>query len=132
MLQGYGNKPDANAGAFIQRGGRRFLRTGDLGCREVEGYFFAVDRLKQMINVGGFKVWPAEVANDGGALAAAQFETDVGNDNVRPVGHREVIDSEQGNRPVAGPRADSLPIAAARSSSRPAWPGRRSVGCSTR
>jgi fatty-acyl-CoA synthase len=61
VLQGYWNKPDADASAFIQRDGRRFLRTGDLGYRDAEGYFFAVDRLKRMINVSGFKVWPAEV-----------------------------------------------------------------------
>ncbi len=61
VLQGYWNKPDADVSAFIQHDGRRFLRTGDLGYRDAEGYFFAVDRLKRMINVSGFKVWPAEV-----------------------------------------------------------------------
>jgi fatty-acyl-CoA synthase len=61
VLQGYWKKPDADAGAFIQHDGRRFLRTGDLGYRDADGYFFAVDRLKRMINVSGFKVWPAEV-----------------------------------------------------------------------
>jgi fatty-acyl-CoA synthase len=61
VLQGYWNKPDADISAFIQRDGKRFLRTGDLGFRDAEGYFFAVDRLKRMINVSGFKVWPAEV-----------------------------------------------------------------------
>ncbi|CAN7726089.1 long-chain-fatty-acid--CoA ligase [Bradyrhizobium sp. LjRoot220] len=61
LLKGYWNKPDADVSAFIQRDGKRFLRTGDLGYRDAEGYFFAVDRLKRMINVSGFKVWPAEV-----------------------------------------------------------------------
>ena len=61
LLHGYWNKPDADASAFIERDGRRFLRTGDLGYRDAEGYFFVVDRLKRMINVSGFKVWPAEV-----------------------------------------------------------------------
>ena len=61
VLQGYRNKPDADVSAFIQHDGRRFLRTGDLGYRDAEGYVFAVDRLKRMINVSGFKVWPAEV-----------------------------------------------------------------------
>ena len=61
VLQGYWNRPDANASSFIERDGKRFLRTGDLGYRDAEGYFFAVDRLKRMINVSGFKVWPAEV-----------------------------------------------------------------------
>ncbi|HEX9469699.1 MAG TPA: long-chain-fatty-acid--CoA ligase [Bradyrhizobium sp.] len=61
VLQGYWKKPDANASSFIERDGKRFLRTGDLGHRDAEGYFFALDRLKRMINVSGFKVWPAEV-----------------------------------------------------------------------
>lgn len=43
--------------------GVRYLRTGDIACRNEEGYFFMADRLKRMINVSGFKVWPAEVEN---------------------------------------------------------------------
>jgi fatty-acyl-CoA synthase len=43
------------------RDGKRFLRTGDLGYADEDGYFFLVDRLKRMINVSGFKVWPAEL-----------------------------------------------------------------------
>ncbi|MDB5568378.1 MAG: putative long-chain-fatty-acid--CoA ligase [Tardiphaga sp.] len=61
VLKGYWNRPEANASAFIKLDGKRFLRTGDLGYRDRDGYFFAVDRLKRMINVSGFKVWPAEV-----------------------------------------------------------------------
>ncbi|MEY9758228.1 long-chain-fatty-acid--CoA ligase [Bradyrhizobium yuanmingense] len=61
VLQGYWNRPEADSEAFIERDGKRFLRTGDLGYRDADGYFFAVDRLKRMINVSGFKVWPAEV-----------------------------------------------------------------------
>jgi fatty-acyl-CoA synthase len=61
VLQGYWNRPQADAEAFIELAGKRFLRTGDLGYRDADGYFFAVDRLKRMINVSGFKVWPAEV-----------------------------------------------------------------------
>jgi fatty-acyl-CoA synthase len=40
--------------------GRRFLRTGDLGYYDDDGYFYIADRLKRMINVAGFKVWPAK------------------------------------------------------------------------
>jgi fatty-acyl-CoA synthase len=61
VLRGYWNRPQADAEAFIELAGKRFLRTGDLGYRDADGYFFAVDRLKRMINVSGFKVWPAEV-----------------------------------------------------------------------
>ncbi len=60
VMQGYWNRPDANAETFLNRDGVRFLRTGDLGWVDDDGYFHLVDRLKRMINVSGFKVWPAE------------------------------------------------------------------------
>jgi len=61
VLEGYWNKPDENAACFIQRDGKKFLRTGDLARIDEDGYFHFVDRLKRMINAAGFKVWPAEV-----------------------------------------------------------------------
>jgi fatty-acyl-CoA synthase len=61
VMREYWNQPEATAEAFIERDGKRFLRTGDLGYVDDEGYFFLVDRVKRMINAGGFKVWPAEV-----------------------------------------------------------------------
>jgi fatty-acyl-CoA synthase len=65
VFQGYWRHPEATARAFVtlpgDASGKRFLRTGDLGRRDEEGYFFITDRLKRMINASGFKVWPAEV-----------------------------------------------------------------------
>lgn len=61
VFLGYWNKPQASAQAFIEIDGKRFLRTGDLGRVDEDGYFFMVDRLKRMINASGFKVWPTEV-----------------------------------------------------------------------
>ena len=61
VMQGYWNNPEANSSTFIEIDGKRFLRTGDLGRVDEDGYFFMVDRLKRMINSAGFKVWPAEV-----------------------------------------------------------------------
>jgi fatty-acyl-CoA synthase len=61
VMREYWRQPEATAEAFIERDGKRFLRTGDLGYVDDEGYFFLVDRVKRMINAGGFKVWPAEV-----------------------------------------------------------------------
>jgi fatty-acyl-CoA synthase len=58
---GYWGQPQATAEAFIDIGGRRHLRTGDLGRIDADGYFFMTDRLKRMISVSGYKVWPAEV-----------------------------------------------------------------------
>ncbi len=61
VFLGYWNNPQASAASFIELEGKRFLRTGDLGRIDEDGYFFLVDRLKRMINAAGFKVWPAEV-----------------------------------------------------------------------
>src|SRR5260221_10159534 len=61
VLVGYWNNPKATAEAFVEIDGKRFFRTGDLARTDEDGYFFLVDRLKRMINVAGFKVWPAEV-----------------------------------------------------------------------
>jgi fatty-acyl-CoA synthase len=61
VFLGYWNKPEDSAQALVDINGKRFLRTGDLGRVDDEGYFFMVDRLKRMINASGYKVWPSEV-----------------------------------------------------------------------
>jgi fatty-acyl-CoA synthase len=61
VFKGYWGHPEATAAAFIEIDGKAFFRTGDLGRRDSEGYFFITDRLKRMINASGFKIWPSEV-----------------------------------------------------------------------
>lgn len=61
VFRGYWRSPDATEQAFITIDGKRFLRTGDLGYQDEDGYFFITDRLKRMINASGYKVWPAEL-----------------------------------------------------------------------
>jgi fatty-acyl-CoA synthase len=61
LMLGYWQDDEANAASFFERDGQRFFRTGDLALMDEEGYFFMRDRLKRMINVSGYKVWPAEV-----------------------------------------------------------------------
>jgi fatty-acyl-CoA synthase len=61
VFKGYWGHPEATRAAFIELDGKPFFRTGDLGRRDEEGYFFITDRLKRMINASGFKVWPSEV-----------------------------------------------------------------------
>ncbi len=61
IFRGYWKNPDATAASFVEIGGKSWFRTGDLGYRDEDGYFFIVDRLKRMINASGYKVWPAEV-----------------------------------------------------------------------
>ncbi len=58
---GYWQRPDATAAAFVDIDGVPFFRSGDIGYRDADGYFFMVDRVKRMVNAAGFKVWPAEI-----------------------------------------------------------------------
>ncbi len=57
IMKGYWNRPDDTARTL--RGG--WLHTGDIGRMDAAGYVYIVDRVKDMVNVSGFKVWPAEV-----------------------------------------------------------------------
>jgi long-chain acyl-CoA synthetase len=57
VADGYWNLPDASAAAFVDG----YLRTGDIGTMDAGGWFFIIDRLKDMINASGYKVWPREV-----------------------------------------------------------------------
>lgn len=57
VMKGYFNKPDATANAIV--GG--WLHTGDIAYADDEGYIFIVDRLKDLIIVGGLNVYPREV-----------------------------------------------------------------------
>ncbi len=61
LFEGYWCDEEKTRAAFIDIDGKRFLRTGDLGYVDADGYFFFTDRLKRMINASGYKVWPAEV-----------------------------------------------------------------------
>jgi long-chain acyl-CoA synthetase len=54
---GYWNQPEVTA-SFMRADG---FRTGDMGFMDADGWFYLVDRKKDMINAGGYKVWPREV-----------------------------------------------------------------------
>ncbi|MHA6617590.1 long-chain-fatty-acid--CoA ligase [Pseudonocardia sp. DLS-67] len=57
VVSGYWNKPEETARAIP--GGA--LHTGDVGYMDADGWFYIVDRKKDQINAGGYKVWPREV-----------------------------------------------------------------------
>ena len=61
IFLGYWRRPDADKDSFVTLRGKRFYRSGDLGWRDADNYYFIGDRLKRMINASGYKVWPAEV-----------------------------------------------------------------------
>jgi long-chain acyl-CoA synthetase len=57
VMPGYWNKPEETKGSFVGR----YFRTGDVGYMDEAGYIFIVDRIKDMINASGFKVYPRRV-----------------------------------------------------------------------
>ncbi|BBO93151.1 long-chain-fatty-acid--CoA ligase [Desulfosarcina ovata] len=57
VMKGYWNRPDESERTL--RNG--WLHSGDIGKKDEDGYVFIVDRVKDMINAAGFKIWPAEV-----------------------------------------------------------------------
>ena len=57
VVPGYWNKPEETEHALP--GGA--LHTGDVGYMDPAGWFYIVDRKKDQINAGGYKVWPREV-----------------------------------------------------------------------
>lgn len=61
IMQGYWNRPDAAKNAFADLDGTRWLRTGDVAEIDEDGFITIVDRIKDMIAVGGFKVFPSQV-----------------------------------------------------------------------
>ena len=64
ITPGYYNQPAATAEALIRdEAGQRWLRSGDLARRDRDGYYYVVDRSKDMFISGGENVYPAEVEN---------------------------------------------------------------------
>ncbi len=61
VMKGYWNNPEETAIALREHDGRQWLHSGDIAIMDEEGYLTIVDRSKDMIIVGGFKVFPREV-----------------------------------------------------------------------
>jgi len=60
VMAGYWRRTDADADVF---GADGWMRTGDIGLIDAEGYLFVLDRAKDMIISGGENIYPAEVEN---------------------------------------------------------------------
>ena len=57
VMKGYWNKPAETAAQFAGE----FLRTGDVGVMDDDGYFFIVDRIKDLIICSGYNVYPRRI-----------------------------------------------------------------------
>jgi acyl-CoA synthetase (AMP-forming)/AMP-acid ligase II len=62
MMTGYHNRPDATATAeWHDASGKRFIRTGDLGRFDAEGFLTLAGRTKDVIISGGFNIYPVDL-----------------------------------------------------------------------
>ncbi len=61
VMHGYHNMPTETANSLREWNGETWLYTGDIARMDDEGYFYIVDRKKELIKPGGFQVWPREV-----------------------------------------------------------------------
>lgn len=63
VMKGYHNMPTETANTLrdLGDGGAPWLFTGDIARMDEDGYFYIVDRKKELIKPGGFQVWPREV-----------------------------------------------------------------------
>ncbi|WP_421846470.1 class I adenylate-forming enzyme family protein [Novosphingobium sp.] len=79
MMAGYHNRPDLDA-AILWRdaAGEAYLRSGDLGYLDEEGFLHIVDRKKDMILSGGFNIFPADLEAVIGEHPAVQDVTVIG------------------------------------------------------
>ena len=61
VMKGYWKRPEETEKVFFEAGGYRWLRTGDLARMDEDGYFYIVDRVKDIIKYKGHSVYPREV-----------------------------------------------------------------------
>lgn len=62
-MTGYYKDPEATARVFFDYDGKRWLRTGDIGRLDDDGFVYFVDRKKRIIKISGHNVFPQEIEN---------------------------------------------------------------------
>ncbi|MFB0563909.1 MAG: long-chain fatty acid--CoA ligase [Candidatus Lokiarchaeia archaeon] len=61
VMKGYWNSPEETEKVFFKAGGKKWLKTGDLAWMDEKGYFYIVDRVKDIIKYKGHSVYPREI-----------------------------------------------------------------------
>jgi len=85
VMKGYINLPDETANALRNIDGRTYMYSGDVGYVDEEGFLFLCDRAKDMLIVGGFKVFSVEIEDKLSALPFVEMSAVVGkSDKARP------------------------------------------------
>ncbi len=87
VMKGYRNLPAETATALREWRGKTWMYTGDVGYMDDEGYIYLCDRAKDMLIVGGFKVFSVEVEDKLKALDLIAESAVVGTPNERRPGN---------------------------------------------
>ena len=61
LMNGYLNNPEENEKVFFDIDGVRYVRTGDFGYMDEDGFLYFVQRLKRIIKIAGISVYPKEI-----------------------------------------------------------------------
>ena len=87
LMKGYLGLPEESARAMREIDGERWMFTGDVGYMDEEGYVFLCDRAKDMLVVGGFKVFSVEVEDKLSALPMVAGSAVIGTPDKRRPGN---------------------------------------------
>lgn len=60
-MLGYLGDEEATARCFIEKNGKKFVKTGDLGYMDEDGFLFFKDRKKRLIKISGVSIFPSEI-----------------------------------------------------------------------
>ena len=105
VMQGYYKNPEATRSVLSQDG---WLRTGDLGFVDAEGYLYVTGRLKDLIILGGQNVVPANIEEIVDRVDGVRYSAAVGIENERTGSQRLHVVAEV-REPAAPPEAMSPP-----------------------
>jgi len=61
LMNGYLANPQTNERVFFEHGGKKYVRTGDFGYMDADGYLYFIQRLKRIIKISGISVYPKEI-----------------------------------------------------------------------
>ncbi|MFB0561916.1 MAG: AMP-binding protein, partial [Candidatus Lokiarchaeia archaeon] len=61
VMLGYWNRPEETEAVFFKAGGYKWFKTGDLARMDEDGYFYIVDRTKDIVKYKGHSVYPREI-----------------------------------------------------------------------
>jgi acyl-CoA synthetase (AMP-forming)/AMP-acid ligase II len=105
VMQGYYNNPEATAKVLTADG---WLRTGDLGFVDREGYLYVTGRLKDIIMLGGQNIAPADVEEIVDHVSGVRYSAAIGVDSERTGTQRLYVVAEVRDAGVDPPAAQAI------------------------